>query len=234
MLEEAFRSGKLLLPGSPGEAVAQAAEGTPLLMSALVVLFVLSAIAMLPSFLYLLPALADSVFRARGSASLERSVRLNRDRTLIALMNMVPAILLVYRYRLYNPDFLADLAPTSRLLAIAAVFFGYLLLRFLLYLACKPRWRSDYYRQARRGSFTFFILLMFLVLVTVGILFLFGCNDVIIRHSIYTELLIVYPFHLFRRTQILSLSCNPLTTFLYLCTLEILPTALLVISAVIL
>ncbi len=234
MLEEAFKSGELLLPATPGEVVAQASEGTPLLMSVLVVVFVLCTIAMLPSFLYLLPALADSVFRARGSSSLEHSVRLNRDRTLIALMNMIPAVLLVYRYRLYNPSFLCDLAPTGRLLAIAAVFLGYLLLRGLLYQLGKPRRRSDYYRQAHRGGFTFFILLMFAELVTVGILFLFGCNDVIIRHSIYVELLIAYAFYLFRRTQILSLSCNPLTTFLYLCTLEILPTALLIISAVIL
>jgi len=234
MLEEAFKSGKLLLPVSPDETVGQAAEQVPWLMGALVVLFVLLAIVLLPAFLHLLPALADSVLRARGSASLENSVRQNRDRTLITLLLMIPAMLLVYRYRLYNPSFVQDLPQNNRLLVISCVFTGFMLLRAALYVLLKPRRRYDFYRQSHRLGFTFFILLMFLVLTTVGALVLFHANDLVIRWFIYVELLVGYLLFLVRRTQILSLSCNPLTTFLYLCSLEILPSALLVVSAVIL
>ena len=234
MLQEAFKSGELLLPDAPVEPVSQAAEQVPLLMSLMVLAFVLLAIVLLPAFLHILPALADSVLRARGSSSLENSVRQSRDRTLVALVLMIPAFLLVYRYRLYDPSFLRDLPPNYRFLAIAGVFTGFMLLRLVLYLAFKPRRRFDFYRQAHRTGFTFFILLMMVVLFTVGILFLFDCNDLTIRSFIYTELALTYLLLLVRRTQILSLSCKPLTTFLYLCTLEILPSALLVISAVIL
>ena len=234
MLQEAFKSGELLLPDAPVEPVSQAAEQVPLLMSLMVLAFVLLAIVLLPAFLHILPALADSVLRARGSSSLENSVRQSRDRTLVALVLMIPAFLLVYRYRLYDPSFLRDLPPNYRFLAIAGVFTGFMLLRLVLYLAFKPRRRFDFYRQAHRTGFTFFILLMMVVLFTVGILFLFDCNDLTIRSFIYTELALTYLLLLVRRTQILSLSCKPLTTFLYLCALELLPAATLVVPAAVL
>jgi hypothetical protein len=73
-----------------------------------------------------------------------------------------------------------------------------------------------------------------LALATVGILYLAGVDDLIINRFLLIESGVIYLIYLLRRGQILSLSCNPLTTFLYLCGLELLPTALLVVSAVIL
>ena len=214
MLLEAFKSGKLLLPDAPAESVAQAAQQVPLLMSILVLVFVVLAIVLLPAFLHIVPALADSVMRARGSSSLENSVRQSRDRTLVTVVLMIPAFLLVYRYRLYNPAFLRDLSPNYKFLASAGIFTGFMLLRLVLYLALKPRRRFDFYRLAYRTGYTLFILLMIVVLFTVGVLFLFGCNDLTISSFIYAELALAYLLLLVRRTQILLLSCNPLTNFL--------------------
>jgi len=45
---------------------------------------------------------------------------------------------------------------------------------------------------------------------------------------------VLYLIYLLRRAQILSMSCNSLTTFLYLCGLELLPAALMVVPAVVL
>ena len=94
----------------------------------LVTLSVVAGMLLMDRFLNLLPLLADSIFRARGSSSLENSVRANHDRAVMAFYLMVPALLVIYRYRLYNPAFLRDLPDPWRLLALAGVFGGWVLL----------------------------------------------------------------------------------------------------------
>ena len=234
MTDEPFKSGQLLLPDTPPETVEAAAEGIPYLATIGVVVSVLLFLLVLRSFLNVLPYLADSILRSRGSAALENSVRVSRDRNLVALVFVIPAILLVFRYRLYDPAFVQEFSPDIRLLVIAGVFAGYLLLRYLLSLWMRPRRRYDDYVMAHRVGYTFFILLMLLALVTVGILYLLQVPDLIVKTFLLAEAGVVYLLYLFRKSQILSLSCNSLTTFLYLCGLELLPTAALVVSAVVL
>jgi len=234
MLEDAFRTGRLLLSGDPSPAAAPAAADIPVADSVLMVVFVLLALLTLRSFISVLPFLSDSVLRARGSAALENSVRVSRDRNLVALVLLLPAVLLIYRYRLYDPAFVQGMSSDLRLLTVGGVFLGYLLLRFLLFLWLKPRRRADAYQLAYRAGYTFFILMMLLVLVTVGVLYLLRVNDFTVKMFILAEAAFVYFVYLLRRAQILSGFCNPLTTFLYLCALELLPTGLLVASAVIL
>ncbi len=233
MLQDLFKSGRLLLPDTPPEAPAPVEE-VPLTGTLLVVASILLFLLILRSFLTVLPYLRDTVLRARGSAALENSVKVSRDRNLVAAVFLLPAVLLIYRYRLYDPSFLQGVGPDIRLLVIAGVFFGYLLLRYLLSRWARPRRRYDDYQMAYRAGYTFFILLMMLALATVGILYLAGVDDLIINRFLLIESGVIYLIYLLRRGQILSLSCNPLTTFLYLCGLELLPTALLVVSAVIL
>ncbi|MBQ6761746.1 MAG: hypothetical protein IJP49_03255 [Bacteroidales bacterium] len=233
MLQDVFKSGRLLLPDTPPEAPAPVEE-VPLTGTLLVVASILLFLLILRSFLTVLPYLRDTVLRARGSAALENSVKVSRDRNLVAAVFLLPAVLLIYRYRLYDPSFLQGVGPDIRLLVIAGVFFGYLLLRYLLSRWARPRRRYDDYQMAYRAGYTFFILLMMLALATVGILYLAGVDDLIINRFLLIESGVIYLIYLLRRGQILSLSCNPLTTFLYLCGLELLPTALLVVSAVIL
>ena len=234
MLEEPFRSGRLLLPDTPPQAVEAAGEGLSLVASLLVAVSVLLFLLALRSFLNVLPYLADNIFRARGSAALENSVRVSRDRNLVATVFLVPAILLIFRYRLFDIAPFDALSPDMRLLAIAGVFLGYLLVRFLLYRWLRPRRRYDNYQMAYRAGYTFFILLMMLALVTVGVCYVLRLPDLTVKTFLLVETGVMYLLYLFRRGQILSTSCNTLTTFSYLCGLELLPTALLVVPAVIL
>ena len=234
MLQSVFKSGKLLLESTAPEEAAASAEAYPWLMSVLVVVFVLLAIVTLKTFLQLTPYLADSIFRMRGSVALESSVRVSHDRNLIAAVLIIPAVLLCYRYRLYNPSFLAGLDPNLRMAGVTLALAGYLLLRLLIYLWVRPRHRSDVFRQAHRLAYTYFIFLMLLMLPTLSILWLMGVEDATMRLVLLVETGLVFALILYRCAQILSLSCNHLRTFLYLCALEILPAALLVISAVVL
>ena len=79
-----------------------------------------------------------------------------------------------------------------------------------------------------------FILLCLLLLPTVGILGLCGVDEAVIRLVVFVEITFFYALAVLRRGNILLSVCNPLTTFLYLCGLEFLPTGLLVASALVL
>ena len=234
MVDDPFKSGQLVLPDTPPEMVGAAGEGLSLAASILVAVSVLLFLLALRSFLNVLPYLADNLFRARGSAALENSVRVSRDRNLVAAVFLIPAILLMYRYRLFDISLFDSLSPDMRLAAVAGVFIVYLLLRFLLYRWMRPRRRYDDYQKAYRTGYTFFIMLMMLALTTVGVCYVFRLPDLTIKTLLLVEAGVVYLLYLFRRGQILSTSCNSLTNFSYLCGLELLPTALLVVPAVVL
>lgn len=232
MILEAFKSGKLLLPDAPSGMTEAAGVPVPISVSILVAVFVILMILHLGTFLQLLPFIADSLLRARGSAALENSVRVSRDRNTVALVMLLPALLLAFRYRLYNPAFIAAHTGDMRLWLIGACLTGYLLLRLIIYLLLKPRRRYENYQVAHHASYTFFILLVLLLLFTAGVLSIFKVPDPVMRIVLYVETASVYLVFLIRRTQILSLSCNHLRTFLYLCALEIIPSASLIVTAV--
>ena len=234
MWQDLFRSGRLLLGEQPSPAGEPMASGLPLSAELLFILFVLLAIMQLKRILQLYPYLIDSIFRARGSAALENSVRIRHDRDVLAITLLIPAVLVMYRYRLYNPDFLQGLEPNLYMLSLLGVLLAYLLMRLVMYLLLKPRRRNEQYQLSHKAVFTYFILLMAVMLLSVGVMALVSCNDFIVRMVIYAEILLFYLVFLYRRTQILRLYCNPFRTFLYLCALEFLPTALLIVSAVVL
>ncbi|MBR3388346.1 MAG: DUF4271 domain-containing protein [Bacteroidales bacterium] len=234
MQYDPFQTGQLLLPDAPPAAQMGAGEGLSMIASLLVAVSVLLFLLALRSFLNILPYLADNILRARGSAALENSVRVSRDRNLVAAVFLIPAILLIYRYRLVDAALLDTLSPDYRLLAIAGLFIGYLLIRFLLYRWLRPRRRYDDYQRAYRTGYTFFIMLMMLALVSVAVCYVLHLPDSTVKTVLLVETGVLFLLYLLRRGQILSLSCKPLTTFLYLCALELLPAAMLVVPAAIL
>ena len=200
----------------------------------LVVVSVLLCIMVLGRFMGLFPYLADSLSRLRGCFALEGSLRVRQDRNLVALALLIPAILVVWRYRLYDPELIRSLESEIRLCAVAAVLAAFVLFRFLIYLLLRPRRGKENFRQEHRVAYTYFIFLMMVLLPTVGILSLFKQDEGVTRWVLYGESAFVYLLFLRRCQQILSLSCNPLRTFLYLCGLEILPLAVLIVSGIVL
>ena len=220
-VEEALRSGELLLNTEPA-LVEETVRSVSIVEPALVSLFTLLLIIFMRNFINILPYIIDSFTRARGSSDLEGSVRVSRDRNLIAMIFIIPFILLLYFYRIYDPSFLSGMGDNMRLLLIGAIFIAYLLLRRLLVVIFAPRRVNDNYAMGM------------LVLPTFGILYLLGVNDLTIKTVALAEISFVYLVFLLRKSQILSTFCSPLTVFLYLCALEFLPTGLYVASALLL
>ena len=232
-VEEALRSGELLLNTEPA-LVEETVRSVSIVEPALVSLFTLLLIIFMRNFINILPYIIDSFTRARGSSDLEGSVRVSRDRNLIAMIFIIPFILLLYFYRIYDPSFLSGMGDNMRLLLIGAIFIAYLLLRRLLVVIFAPRRVNDNYAMAEKAAYTFFILAGMLVLPTFGILYPLGVNDLTIKTVALAEISFVYLVFLLRKSQILSTFCSPLTVFLYLCALEFLPTGLYVASALLL
>ena len=232
-IDSVLRSGRLLLPTSPSEAV-RVVEPAPFLESFMVLVSVLLGVLFLRNFLNIIPYLLDNFTRARGSVALESSVRVSRDRNIVALILIIPCIMVINKYGIYEPDLIKGADEDVHLMVVAGVFFLYLLLRFLLWLAFRPKRGGDNYAMARKSAYTFFILMGLLVLPTVGILNLFSVNPLTVRTIILIEMTVIYLVYFVRKAQILSLGCSSWTVFLYLCALEILPTGLLILSAMIL
>lgn len=199
----------------------------------LTVLSVFTAMALLRRFLDVLPDIIRSLMRPRSGASLENNVTLSNDRNLVAMSLVVPFILIAYRYQLYNPRFIADAGDNLRLALIAAVFAGYVILRQLIYVWVRPRRRGDVLRTAHRSAYTHFIILTLTLLFVSGVCAVTGVPDGATGTVLGVATAVVFVLYLSRFAQILSLSCNQLRTFLYLCTLEILPASLLVASALV-
>ena len=203
-------------------------------LSTLIVALTIATILLLRNILHALPPTFQSFVRIRGSADIEASVRLSRDRNLTAVLCLLPMVMLLSRLRIYNPDWMEGFGEEGRFAATAACFAGYMLLRLLLKLWLRPRrgWR-DVFTMAARFSYSAFIILVLLLLPVAGILLAAGVNDLTVKW-IVSDIIFVYFFiYCIRKAQIFGLACNPFTTFLYLCALEFLPTALFVASAIV-
>ena len=230
-----FRSGELLLPTAAPEAgVAVAAVPQGWLEPVLILASVFVLMLLLPGVFNAVPAVVRSFTRLRGASNLEGSVRTARDRNITALVLLLPFVLVVNRTGLYSPAFLAPFSPDLRLALLCGVMAAWLILRLLCYAILKPRRGQDAFMLARRAVWNTFILLCLLLLPTVGLLGLLGVDEALIRLIVLVEIAFFYALAFLRRGKILLSVCNPLTTFLYLCGLELLPTGLLVASGLLL
>ena len=230
-MEEAFRQGVLHLATS-GAPPAAEAGGTPYLATTMVIVFTLLSILLFENILNVLPYLLANLQRSRAAAELEGNVRRSRDRNIIARLLVIPFTYTLDRFGIYNPPFLQEISGDIHFLLVAAAFLAYLLLRMVVYFLFFPgRKRPDGYQMARKASYTFFILMNLLVLPTAWVLNIFNAPAPIATLVLVLEISVVYFIHLFRKAQILTQSFAPLSVFLYLCGLELLPTGLYVASA---
>ena len=180
------------------------------------------------------PSLVACLWRGKECFNLESSVKLARDRNIIALAMIVPFCLVVCRYRLYNPSFVRNFTPDVLLGMYFGVFFVYSLLRILVSALFKPKSMPDKtYRIAIKASFTFFAVLTLLLLAVAGVMEIFDVKDAVVRSAMLWVSAGIYAIFLLRKCQIFVSSCSVFAAFLYLCALEIVPTGILVVSALI-
>lgn len=232
--EEAFRAGRLLMGDEAirsGAWSATAWSDWPLNWG----LVVASALALALSLLSLyriLPHVFKCLGRWRWNLTIEASLQLARTRDSIFLMCIVPFCLVASRYRLFDPALFARVPEAWRTLAVIGALLLYHLVRSLIYFAASTRFPSQAtFTTARHAERNYFILATFFLLVAAGVLHAFQTPEASLRAVLYSVLALMYALFLGRKAQILHSSCAPLSTFLYLCALEILPTGMLVAAA---
>ena len=197
------------------------------------VFFIVLVMLNIRNFMEVVPAAAQALLRWRANFKLESSVHLARARNICAVLCGIPFCMSANRYAFYDPEYLSAVPSWATMPITVAVGLGYFLLRFFLAWQLEPRSRNrEAYRVSNRAYYSMFVLQAMAILLTGMLLSMFGMDAVIIRRLYWVELAFFYGVFLIRKCQILSTFCNPFTTFLYLCALELLPTGLLAASAV--
>lgn len=201
-----------------------------LVVAALILFFVI-----LRDFLRLLPLLTGAIVRSRANIEIEHSVSQARNRNRCAMAMLPVLALLMDRYGLYPAEFLQALPAEWRVAACFGVLAACVLLRYLVSLFVQRRKLDGESRLAVHCAlYNYFLAFMPLMLLTVGVLWIFRAPDSVYRMALWVELIACVCLALLREWQILASKYSPLQTFLYLCALEALPLACLVVPAVLL
>jgi hypothetical protein len=203
-----------------------------LLFCALAAFFTFAFLLSLRSLFKVIPSLADCAARWKGNLELEDSLQLSNSRNLVTIVLYVPLCMVAYSHNLYHPDYFDSLSPTFSLLACIGTGLGYLLLRsFLNWQLEMGAYHTKAFIAANRSFNNLVIILFFIIFTAGGLLRAFGAGEEASERVLLYIAAFVYFLHIVRRGQIFASACNPFTTFLYLCGLELLPTAALVLSA---
>ena len=205
-----------------------------MLFDTLALISLIVAITLLRRIVNIFPSLMACMIRWKENINLQIRLKMRTDRNLLAAVLSIPFCLTAFRFRLYSPSFMESMTDNAVLGITFAVFAGYLALR----AACRYIFRlhkspSAIYETAADSSRTYFIVLTFLLMATGGILSFIGVTPEHIKTAMFWLSGAMYLVFLIRKTQIFNSSCSFFVSFLYLCALEILPTGVLITSAVI-
>ncbi len=236
-VNEAFSKSSLMMYTQPSSEITTSPKtwkDYPL-NSILVCLSMLVVLMLVKNIFFIFHNLLDCLSRWKGNQDLEENMQLTRVRNLIAFVFVIPFSLLASRYDLYHPQFFNLIGRPWITLACIAIMAAYALLRVLLSWQLRPKSsHSDTYKYASRCSYSFFILASIALFIAVGIMNVIGTDDATIKTVSLYILAAFYAIFIVRKNQFLLSGCNPFATFLYLCTLEIIPTGILIATDIIL
>ena len=206
-----------------------------MLLNTLALISLIIVIILLRRLVNIFPSLLACMIRWKESVNLEMSVKLSRDRNILAVALIIPFCITAFRFGLYSPSFLEGFNESIGLMITIGVFIAYLLLRLALTALCRSKKsRKAAYATSVAAARTFFIILTLLLTAIGGIMSFIGANPHAIKDAMIWVSGAIYLLFLLRRIQIFASSYNFFTVFLYLCALEIIPTGVLVTSAMIL
>ena len=206
-----------------------------MLFNTLALISLLIIITLLRRLVSIYPSLLACLIRWKESVNLEMSVKLSRDRDILAVVLIIPFCLTAFHWGLYHPSFIENFGQTAGLAITICIFIIYILLRWALTSLCRSKKsRKSAYSTSVAAGRTFFIILTLLLMAIGGILSFIGVDHQTIKDAMIWVSGAIYLLFIFRRTQIFASSYNFFTVFLYLCALEIIPTGVLVTSAMIL
>ena len=181
-----------------------------------------------------LPTIVACLLWWKENINIDASLKTRRDRNIVALSMVLPFCLLISKFRLFELDFTDGLSEDVNIGITAGFFLGYMIIREVIAAGIQPRRiNTNIWHAATTTEYTFFIPMTIILLGTGGILSISNVSYEVIKHAMFWISGAIYFVFLVRKLQIFSSSCNLFSAFLYLCALEILPTGVLITSAVI-
>ena len=93
-----------------------------MLLNILTIISVLTAMLLLNSIVSIFPSLAACMTRSKECFNLEASVKLSRDRDLLAWAMILPFCLVTYRFNLFGTGFMDGINEDIRLASIIGLF----------------------------------------------------------------------------------------------------------------
>lgn len=194
----------------------------------------LAFLPVLPRFTDLFPTLWSGLFRTATCVRIEDSKKIQRSRDMVFLLGFPSFVTIVWKCGLYDPQWLDSLHAPLRLAAVAGVTAVWSSLRTVSAHAMPFRRFSAKIREtAVECPKNFWIILTAVLLVCALAERFFNIPQNTGKIITFCFTSALYLGFLVRRFQIFAAESNYLTAILYLCALEILPTALLVTSAVV-
>lgn len=236
MLGEIFsKPGTLLLPSTPQALQSGLAWGEVLTNRILICVAVGIMILSILDIIRFFPHLLFCLRRSYGSENIEHSIAVTRLRNRCAFVAALPFCLMADYFGVYRDTLLCSPGQQWSALIVMALLFVYLLLRKLISLVIRPRnIGGEKYNAFRHCLWNYFILLVLNLLFILAPIRLMGVPWDVSRWIFLSVTGLFYLVALFREAQILSSVCNGLRTILYLCALELVPAAVLVVPAVLL
>lgn len=227
-VDSAFVRGTLELPGTDWSLQQSGTEGNDLTSDIAVGVVILLFLLYFNKFINILPYLFGCMLRWKESVHLEDNMQIKRNRDEVTLLLAIPFCMIASKYgfipQLASPEY----GPAGRLAFTFLALLGYVLIRKLCSLAGrKIPCKKAVYATASSASRTFFSLYTVIALAVTGVMSAIGVHAGTIRTVLLYAAAGVYLIFLIRKSQIFKNSCSLFYTFLYLCILEILPTAVL-------
>lgn len=196
-------------------------------MSLLILASCILGIIFLPSLMECLPTMFATLFKWKELENINSSAKLSHYRTQSCLMLILPFVLIAARYGLF--------APATRFAALpcvgitAAAFAGFILLRIILgKIFHSKKMSRDSWTTAVKSPESFFCILTLLMAASSAVFQITSCPDSVARKILLWEIGALYLLCIIRKTQIFSHYRGGFSGFLYLCTLEIIPSGLLI------
>ena len=159
---------------------------------------VLIIMLLLRSLVSIFPSLAACLVRSKESFNLEASVKLSRNRDLLALAMIVPFCLVAMRFRFKGVGMIDTMSNDIQTLIIIGCFIVYILFRLAVQNLFRPHSiPKKTYETAAKASRTFFIILTLVLLCAGGIISLFDFDMMASRNAISNFHFFLLYFHSF-------------------------------------
>lgn len=199
-------------------------------LTAMIAAYCIALMLCLPAIVQVTPSLLRCIARARESEHLYNSSSLRRSRN-IACMGLIPGFLMICaRFRVLPSTTWAEYWEALGWTALT--FAAYLAVRLMCRLIFAQRMQDRFCREcAREVPYTFFAMTAVIVILT-GLACLFSnAGEEMSCKVLLWEIGVLYTFGIIRKTQIFIQHRGIVAGILYLCTLEFLPTGMLIASA---